>query len=299
VSPSGRTEVRVVDDRTFLLGLDSLYRERMKTHERAELLACARVVSRLLSVGPADVPVEGYYTEDAELTEYFRRMRALQVEPPASEAVVAKVPEFRRLRAVTTSPMFGKQRPGGSLFPGGVDPLTEALEQIAANEWCVATIAAKAREIVQASDDFSLVGLAAWSGDAVVLTALRETVVLYAMVGRGMPPRPEEIRYEWRVDPELEQRAKKFVAEFNRLFDEKLPEPGAAQAEKYWKAGSGAAIHGRCVRIGFIPGAPEPHYHWAVRAHEGGVEAHEFWHQDLWTTARFRTATATGATPGG
>ena len=33
---------RIVDNRVFLLGLDELYRETMKTHERNELLRCAK-----------------------------------------------------------------------------------------------------------------------------------------------------------------------------------------------------------------------------------------------------------------
>jgi hypothetical protein len=70
-----RTETRVVDDRTFLLGLDELYRSAMKKHERDELLGCARTLSTALGIAPADVPVEGYYSEDEMLSEYFRRMQ--------------------------------------------------------------------------------------------------------------------------------------------------------------------------------------------------------------------------------
>jgi hypothetical protein len=63
-----RIERLVVDNRVFLLGLDELYRESMKTHERSELLICARETADALSVAPADVPIEGYYTEDEALT---------------------------------------------------------------------------------------------------------------------------------------------------------------------------------------------------------------------------------------
>lgn len=73
-----RIERLVVNNRVFLLGLDELYRESMKTHERHELLICARETADALSVAPADVPIEGYYTEDEDLTEYFRLVRALQ-----------------------------------------------------------------------------------------------------------------------------------------------------------------------------------------------------------------------------
>ncbi len=54
-----------------MLGLDYLYRDAMKSHEVGELLPCARRVAQALEVLPGDVPVEGYYTESPELTEYF------------------------------------------------------------------------------------------------------------------------------------------------------------------------------------------------------------------------------------
>lgn len=76
LSPQRRATVeRIVDNRVFLLGLDQLYRERMKRHESTELLTCARAVAVKLNVPPADVPIEGYYTETKDLTEYFRLTR--------------------------------------------------------------------------------------------------------------------------------------------------------------------------------------------------------------------------------
>jgi hypothetical protein len=69
---------RIVDNRVFLLGLDELYREAMKRHEREELLGCARETAGALSVAAAEVPVEGYYSEDERLTEYFLLVRVLQ-----------------------------------------------------------------------------------------------------------------------------------------------------------------------------------------------------------------------------
>jgi hypothetical protein len=66
-----KTERRVVNNRVFLLGLDELYRESMKRHERGELLGCARETTSVLSVTPADVPIEGYYAENEGLTSIF------------------------------------------------------------------------------------------------------------------------------------------------------------------------------------------------------------------------------------
>lgn len=61
--PPGTVDEHVVDNRVFLLGLDQLYRERVKRHESTELLTCARAVAARLNVAPAAVPIEGYYTE--------------------------------------------------------------------------------------------------------------------------------------------------------------------------------------------------------------------------------------------
>jgi hypothetical protein len=47
----------VVDNRVFLLGLDKLYRDAMKQHERGDLLRCARRVAQALHAAPADAPV--------------------------------------------------------------------------------------------------------------------------------------------------------------------------------------------------------------------------------------------------
>jgi len=75
-------QICVVDDRVFLLGLDQLYREAMKWHERGELLTCARRVAATLGVSPADVPIEGYYGEDEDLAEYL----PVDLRAPGGEA---------------------------------------------------------------------------------------------------------------------------------------------------------------------------------------------------------------------
>ena len=46
------SDCRVVDNRVFVLGLDKLYRDAMKQHEREELLLCARRVAEVLQVVP-------------------------------------------------------------------------------------------------------------------------------------------------------------------------------------------------------------------------------------------------------
>lgn len=174
---------RVVDNRVFMLGLDELYRKAMKRHERGELLPCARRVAQVLQVPPADVPVEGYYAEDPELSEYFRLSRTLQQTGEEHVSAVARLPEFQRLLSVASSPLYGRPQHTGKLLPTGDDALSQALEDTRP-EWTVARLTDAAHARAVEMNDISLVGLAARTRDAVVLTAVRESVVLYAKVLR-------------------------------------------------------------------------------------------------------------------
>jgi hypothetical protein len=177
------TERRVVDNKVFLLALDKLYREAMKQQERGELLRCARRVAKALQAMPADVPVEGYYAEDQKLTEYFRLIRALQEIDEALASPVASLLEFQRLLDVTSAPLHGRPQRIGKLLPARRDALSQALHDTFP-EWTVKGLAAAACKTAREIDDISLVGLAARVQDAVVLTAARESVVLYVVVSR-------------------------------------------------------------------------------------------------------------------
>ena len=285
-----KTDRRIVDNRVFLLGLDEWYREAMKRHEREELLRCARETAAALSIAPADVPIEGYYSEDAELTAYFRLMRALQDVPTDRASDVAGLAGFQRLRRVAESPIFGPPPlEGTSLLSAGKDALSVALDDTFP-EWTVANLTAAAYErAAGSSSDFSLVALAALSRDPVVLTALRESVVLYALAvgGSSMRVAPE---YVWAVDEVIRERAGRFVETFNDLFGEHLPRPVPENAEAFWNVSGEWKVIGRCVRIGFDDSRrPIRHYHWAIdRDVENRAAVTEFWDTDIWTTARYR-----------
>ena len=278
---------RVVDNRVFLLGLDKLFREAMKGHEVGELLPCARRIAQALGVPPADVPVEGYYGESPELTEYFLLVRALQEVRESLKSGVASLPEFSRLLEVVSSPIFGEPISEGMLLPKGNDPLSQALEATKPN-WSMESLVPLAGTFAEDRDNFSLVGLAARSRDAVVLTATRESVVLYARVVVGSARRRP--RYSWEVDKDLSQAAARFVETFNRLFGDRLPAPKKRHAETYWHACKDNEILGRCVRIGVDDSKrPVIHYHWAIYR-EVELRVHEFRHPEIWTTARYRSA---------
>src|SRR5574341_400021 len=264
-----RPDVHVVDNRVFLLGLDELYRRAMKRVEVLELLACAREVAMTLHVAPATGPVEGYYVEDKRLTEYFQLMRALQTLPNGRIADVEQLRAYQRLYDVTSSPLFGRVRNEDMLLPVGRDALTEALEKNRAN-LTIPGVTPAAEQAARAMDDYSLVGLAARAKDPVVLTALRESVVLYAMLA-WLGASPGESRpqiFDWRVDDELAQQANRFIRVFNTLFPSgrRLPDAVAENAEVFWDACDVTSVVGRCVRLGYDDTVrPSVYYHWALK----------------------------------
>jgi hypothetical protein len=281
----------IVDNRTFLLGLDKLYRDCMKRHESNELLGCARQVASVLQVMPASVPVEGYYTEDRRLTEYFLLMRALQKVGVERTSEVDALPEFQRLLAITSAPLYGKPLWDRYLLPGGLDALSQALFKTKP-DWSLQQLLEVAYNAALEMDDYSLVGLAARIRDGVVLAALRESVVLYAAVMVGSALMAEPPRYIWNVDRELAEQARRFINAFNSLFGEELPPPDPAQAAHYWHACEDNEIEGRCVRLGYNDAISPPlNYHWAIcRRQDDNLGVHEFWNPELWTTERYRIA---------
>ncbi len=288
-----KTERRIVDNRVFLLGLDDLYREAMKRHERDELLHSARETAAALSVPPANVPIEGYYTEDEQLTEYFRLVRGLQEVPKLREPEVRALDGYQRLKHVTESPIFGPPFDRDYLLTVGMDSLSAALTKTFPG-WNIENITNKTYQCALESDEFSLVALASLSRDPVVITALRESVVLYAMAlgGAAYIPDPD---YVWEVDNIVQSRAIQFVATFNELFNESLPQPIAENAHVFWNACTESKIEGRCVRIGFDDSEqPIKHYHWAIdRGRKGKLFVNDFWDTEIWTTQRYRKKTET------
>lgn len=279
----------VVDNRAFVLGLDHLYREAMQRHECGELLGCARQVAAALRVTPTPFPVEGYYARSPLLTEYFRLVRTLQDVGESRTAEVKGSLAYQRLYQVMASPLYGRAQHNDKLLPVGRDPLSQAMLE-SRPHWSMLALTAAARAAAEATDDISLVGLAACLADPVVLTALRESVVLYAeMMVLGALHEPEIV---WEVDRDLAERAGRFVRAYAALFGGELPPPVPQNAAHYWHAYTDSEIIGRCVRLGYDDdSAPIRHYHWAIcpgADHE--LTAREFWAPEVWTTDRYRVA---------
>jgi hypothetical protein len=289
---------RIVDNRVFLLGLDFLYREAIKTHERGELLECARRVASTLDVPPADVPVEGYYAEEELLTQYFRLVRGLQNVSADRARDVSELPEFLRLKEVTSAPLFGTTKPGDGLLPAGEDALTKALDA-SRPKWKLGDLVSAANTIAIETNDISLVGLAARISDPVVLCALRESVVLYDDVSLGMAGLPPTYEYVWNVDEDLSSAARRFIDTFNSLFSTQLPGAESSEAETFWNACENNELVGRCVRIGLEDRvSPVQHYHWALyRGPDRKPVAQEFWSPRIWTTSDYSAQIYQGNVP--
>jgi len=190
---------------------------------------------------------------------------------------------------VTSAPIFGLAVRNGKLLSAGRDPLSMALVQ-AQPDWALDRLVTMAGDLARNSDDISLVGVAALTKDAVTITAVRESVVLWAeMVVGCARPKQEKFEFEWRVDESVSERAIHFIEAFRHLFGEELPKPGPENAERYWHAHRNTRILGRCVCLGMNDFAkPVQYYHWAIRSRNSEVAVHEFWSPERWTTDRYR-----------
>ena len=278
-----RFERRVVDNRTLIIGLDDLYRDSMAELEKSRLLECARVVSRELQVTAPAVPVEGYYAEDPALTEYFLLMRGLQLLDESASRRVKHLPEFKLLHNIATSGLYGPTEPG-DLLPRGHDPLFRALESVAPAEWTTSRLVDIAYAKAVASDDFSLVALAARTRDPIVLAAARESVVLHA---DWFCLDDERIEYIWEVEEDLMHITNRFIDTFNQFGGAALPHAHPDSAEAFYSAADDAQLLGRCVMLGAATPAGR-YYHWAIAGQSADdMHVHEFWDDDHWTTARY------------
>lgn len=123
-----------------------------------------------------------------------------------------------------------------------------------------------------------------------MLTAARESVVLYADWIAGCTLAPDPPDYIWNVDPALVEQARRLIDAFRVLFSDELPPPEPARAELYWHACEENEILGRCVRLGYNDAtSPVLQYHWAICRRDYALEVHEFWHPELWTSERYST----------
>jgi hypothetical protein len=288
------TIYRIVNNRILILGIDEIYRKYMKEFESVFLLPQVEVIAAKLNVHEADVPIEGYYGEHETLTRYFKLIRALQEVAESSEILVHDLPEFHKIWEVTNSPIFGKPIRKGKLLPQGRDPLSQALEDTKDMGWKAQKIIGRAYEVVMGMDDISLVGLTVRLKDPIVITALRESVILYAeKLELGYYQEPK-IKYLWKVDNEFAQVANRLIEEFNKLLPKDsyisngIPKAEPQNANRFYSSFGDNEILGRCANLGLDRSSPPQHYHWAITKQKDEFALDEFWDTKLWTTDEYR-----------
>jgi hypothetical protein len=282
----------VVTDRVLVLGLDGVYRADVKKHESSILLSCARTVARALKVDPAKGPIEGYYVESEQLSEYFQLARALQATEVDRRCEVERMPTFCRLLKVFSSRIYGYEPMHNGLLPAAHDSLAAALRQNVGH-WEMDALLKDSKTAAIKNDDYSIVGLASRLDDGVCATAVRETVVLYAeiaLTADNLDDLLQEPEYQWKVSDEMEEQANRFIDEYNLLFESRLPAARPQNAKLFYDAHSENELEGRCVRIGIdIQSEPIRYYHFKIdRSEDGELMASDFWSEDLWTTERYR-----------
>jgi hypothetical protein len=287
-------EKHVVTDRVLVLGLDGVYREDIKRQESSVLLSCARAVAKALGVDAAAGPIEGYYAESRKLSEYFRLVKALQTASVHRRSEVENMPEFGRLIKLFSSRLFGHSVVHNGVLPTGHDCLAEAMQN-SIGLWEMSGLLSACATAALKADDYSIVGLASRLKDGVCLTAVRETVVLYAEVsltGDDLDTILREPEYEWEVSEEISKNANRFIDEYNLQFGSKLPFAKSENAKVFFEAYNSNELEGRCVRIGTdIQSKPTRYYHWKIdRTQDGSLTASDFWSEELWTTERYRTS---------
>lgn len=280
-----KTITCIVDNRTFLIGLDYLFRKNQKRFETETLLPIVEGVNNDLNLEIKNFPVEGYYNETEELKRYFTIIRNLQGVEIDKEVEIRDINGFNRLLSYVGSKIFGEGI-REKLLPRCIDSLGKAIGETYPN-WNILNITETANKIFLGTRDYSLVGLACYIKDEVAITALRESVVLYSGVILGASMMIKK-SYKWSVDKELQDRANKFIQEFNLLTGLNLPLALPENARVYYEACDDNNILYRCVNIGKDETGLR-FYHWAIeKGHDNNFYVKDFWDDHLWTTEEYR-----------
>jgi len=279
---------RIIGDREVILGLDYLYRNSMKMHERKTLLPCADTLVKKLSIPIEDVPIEGYYSETPELTYYFKLIKSLQNVNIVRRSEISDMKEYQKLLEVFGSPIYGESNFENSIFPHAVDPISTSLKKFSPAWWKAVSIINEAYENIKDSNNFSLTGIGILTKDPVVITALRESAVLFLSVERASPETPK-YQYIWSVSSNIENLINMFIYEFNKFIPYKILYANKNNSEYFYNAYEENRLIGRCVCIG-KDNSLNKYYHWAINKKDSSDELNfvEFWDDKIWTTEQYR-----------
>ncbi len=313
-----KTQKLVIDDIQYFRALESEVRDGMKSFE-ISLLPVAEQAVKDSGFSVGTYPVEGYYHEKPELTQYFNCIRTLQ-----GNYTTTITPAIQHLHNVYTHPIFGlKQGMRTAInqtdvyYPQlnpvtispVVDPVTVATQRLAPPhklpDWTTESIIQEAEKIPKG---ICLVGLALLVDelhkekgkyDPVATCAARETTVLSAMKWINITSVGPETKIDWRVSPKVEAYGKEVVNGYNDLITEYSMmvkrSQGSKSAQRIVRQMTPKNVESvlkhapdmrRCVnlcaddRVGF--------YHWAIQEKNGRYHVVDFYAPQIVTTKEYQ-----------
>ena len=281
----------IVGDFELILGLDSFYRNKMKKYEE-KLLPLIREILNKLNKSPEKFLVEGYYYETEKLTEYFNCIKTLKQVPIIHQKKIKKLPGYKKIIQLYCSGLYGEYKFDKNILPTVKDAIYYTLETLPVNKWNKDNILDTAYEIIKDTNNYSIINLGIILKNPVIITALRESVVLYSeFICTGAPPPIIYIhKYIWNVSKNIENMANIIIEIFNGICPYKIPEAIESNAELYYYEYTENKIDSRCVRIGFDD-LSNKNYHWAIKNIKNMANKYkfiDFWDSELWTTEKLK-----------
>jgi len=278
----------IVNDFEFIIGLDSFYREKMKKYEVKILLPLIKEIFQNIDIQKKNFPIEGYYYENEDLTEYFNYVKTLKTLNNDYKPKIENMQGYKKLLNILCSGLYGNYYFNESILPITKDPIYRTLENLSFDNWKSEKIIKTAFSIIKEENDFSIISLGIIKKDPIILTALRESVALYSDIFVGSAPNltvKYEYKYIWNVSNEIQNKANNIIEIFNGICPYKIPIAEEKNVKKYYDEYVSNPINIRCIRIGIDNIGKN--YHWAIINTDylkRNYKFKEFWDSKFWTT---------------
>ncbi|MFH1637511.1 MAG: hypothetical protein ABIB71_03745 [Candidatus Woesearchaeota archaeon] len=302
--------VKIIENFDYFQAVDATVRRYMKAFE-TEMLPVAEQALKDAGFPLGNYPVEGYYPETKELTQYFLHVRTLQ-----DKYTTTVTGAIQKLHDIYTHPVFGLKQgkpnainPTDVYFPEEdlvtispvVDPVTVASKKIMPN-W---TIDGIMENVEKENLGEGLVGFAYMVDELakgerahfnpVATTMACETTVLsrMKMVVRGLRKRPQ---VDWRVTPEVEGAGKGVIESYSDLMGRHsslLREVPQVTPDNICGLLDNLPSVFRIVNLNSNLLRDDGHYHWAIDSSEEdgkqkGLVVKEIWSDKVITTEEYQ-----------
>jgi hypothetical protein len=261
----------------------------MKKYETKYLLPLVIELFKKLAITQKEYPIEGYYYESEELKNYFNYIKTFQQVSIKYKKDIQNMLGYKKLTELYCSGLYGKYEYKNNILPQIKDPIYYALESLSVENWNVKNIINEAFTIINDIGNTTIIGLGIALKNPVIVTALRESVVLYPdFYCTGVPDFTIKYinKYIWNVSKEIENLANTIIETFNGICKYKIPKAIEKNAKIYFEEFSSNPINLRCVRIGYDDFSGK-NYHWAIKNQKyltSNYKFIEFWDKNLWTT---------------